>query len=597
MNLRGAWVVAELRSTLSIGGRLLLDKKSTFSILVVLAFIGAVLDGLAIALVMPLISLMQGVELDTFLSSGLLPIPRDVQVTTMASVVAFIFLFKNLLTFLRTRWSVKFINGLWERWVGGIVDNVLFSGLEDDGESHSGEYIAAALGESRECVAGLLNLMQLLVSGFTLLSIYTVLWLSSWLVTLVVTFVMLGLFFFVIRPMTRLSHAAGAVQVRALNDATTSLVEIIGGIRYVKSYCLEGDFATRMSRPLRELKKAMTTARWMAFIVHPIIETVLVLGFCSVVILLSMNSMEPNRAVLPLLGVYAAATFRLYPVLTGMGSQWVGVINKKASAQRILQFMKPRAREPGGRKRFGSLSDGILFREVGYVYAGRPSALADFTAELKRGQRSALVGESGSGKSTAVSLLLGFLRPSRGAILVDGVPLEDYQRESWRKRIGYVGQEGFIFHTTLKENITLGRDNGKDGHLEEAIRVAGLEDFVRTLPEGYGTVLGERGVNVSGGQRQRVSLARAIYSRPEILILDEAMNALDNQTALNVMRALREYLPESTWLLVGHRLSDTENFDQILVLKEGRLVGKGSHRELMAQRDYYYQLHLKEKGG
>jgi ATP-binding cassette subfamily B protein len=169
--------------------------------------------------------------------------------------------------------------------------------------------------------------------------------------------------------------------------------------------------------------------------------------------------------------------------------------------------------------------------------------------------------------------------------------LEDLDLASWRRALGYVGQDGYIFHTTISENIALGRVPNDDPRVEEAGRAVGLDEFVVTLQDGYSTVVGERGTQLSGGQRQRIAIARAILLRPEILILDEAMSALDNESASRVTTALSEFLPDSTWLVVAHRLASTVALDpMILVLKNGQVLESGRHDELMRRKGYYCQL-------
>ena len=168
--------------------------------------------------------------------------------------------------------------------------------------------------------------------------------------------------------------------------------------------------------------------------------------------------------------------------------------------------------------------------------------------------------------------------------------LDELKLASWRSAMGYVGQDGFIFQTTLAENISLGRVPDGDPRIKEVAELVGLQHFVETLPSGYSTLVGERGTQLSGGQRQRLSLARAILMRPEILVLDEAVNALDNESAAKVVDAIGAFLPTSTWFVVAHRLGATIGFDSILVLRDGRVIESGRHTDLMSRKGYYYQL-------
>jgi ABC-type bacteriocin/lantibiotic exporter with double-glycine peptidase domain len=268
----------------------------------------------------------------------------------------------------------------------------------------------------------------------------------------------------------------------------------------------------------------------------------------------------------------------------------VDILGKQAAVAATANAVKPRPKETTGTTSIHRLQRGIALENVCYQYGGRPAALDDVSAVFEAGKWSALVGESGSGKSTIVSLLLGFLRPSAGRILVDGSPLEELDLESWRKHFGYVGQDAFLFNTTMGRNITLDRIAADDPRVIDAAAAVGLEEFLRTLPRGYETLVGDRGVQLSGGQRQRIALARAIVLRPEILLLDEAVNALDNESVTRLMKILKSFLPGVTIITVSHRLVATADYDSIVVLREGRLVESGKHSELVQRGGYYSEL-------
>jgi len=227
---------------------------------------------------------------------------------------------------------------------------------------------------------------------------------------------------------------------------------------------------------------------------------------------------------------------------------------------------------------------------VAFNYPGRLSALNGVSLSIARGERVALVGESGSGKSTVVSLLMGFILAGEGNISVDGTPLEEINTSSWRRLIGYVGQESILFNMSLAENIAFGRSSGDAEDVRRAATVAGLNELIETLPEGMGTKVGERGLELSGGQRQRVLLARAILVRPSILVLDEAMSALDNDSAAKLMRDIELLMPDTTWVVVAHRLGLVTQFDRIVVMRNGQIVEQGNHEELLQRDGYYGQL-------
>jgi ATP-binding cassette subfamily B protein len=243
-----------------------------------------------------------------------------------------------------------------------------------------------------------------------------------------------------------------------------------------------------------------------------------------------------------------------------------------------------------GKVPLAAVRDGIELDGVTFAYGCRGNVLEGVSLRIPAGATVALVGESGSGKSTLLKLLLGFYAPTGGRILFDGIDTRDIEPGSLRGRIGVVSQEPFVFNGTLRENVALGRPGATPSDVIDAVRAAGLEEFVSRLPDRYDTVLGERGANLSGGQRQRLAIARALLRRPDVLIFDEATSHLDAATERLIQANLRAASAGRTVLLVAHRLSTVRHADLIFVLHQGRLVEQGTHRQLLARGGRYAEL-------
>jgi ATP-binding cassette subfamily C protein len=237
-------------------------------------------------------------------------------------------------------------------------------------------------------------------------------------------------------------------------------------------------------------------------------------------------------------------------------------------------------------------SEGIELREaarlegVSFAYqdSGEPLVISDLDLTIQAGKTTAIVGPSGAGKSTIADLVMGLIQPDVGRVLVDEGPLRAEQRRVWRRKIGYVPQDTFLFHDTVRENLLWARPDAGDEEIREALRLAAAEDFVSRLPEGMETVLGDRGVRLSGGERQRLALARALLRRPSLLILDEATSNLDSENERRIQSAIEELHGSMTILIITHRLFTTRSADVIYVLEQGRLVESGAIDTLVARK-------------
>ena len=237
-----------------------------------------------------------------------------------------------------------------------------------------------------------------------------------------------------------------------------------------------------------------------------------------------------------------------------------------------------------------ALRGDVEFDQVVFGYEADRRILDGLSFDIRCGEAVAIVGESGTGKSTIVSLLLRLFEPHSGMVRIDGIDIAGYRRDSLRARLGVVLQDHLLFGTSIRENIAFGRPEATPEDVEAAARLAQAHDFISLLPDGYETVLGERGANLSGGQRQRICLARALVKNPSILLLDEPTSAVDPAAAAAMDEAIRHGHRGKTLLVIAHRFARMDQFDQILVLKHGRIVEHGVHRTLLSAKSHYYEL-------
>jgi subfamily B ATP-binding cassette protein MsbA len=372
---------------------------------------------------------------------------------------------------------------------------------------------------------------------------------------------------------------------------TTHLHETIGGIRIVKAFGMEKYESRRFSEKNKNLFNSLMRAIKTSAISHPIMEVISIFG-TSLVILFGLYAIAAGTMTIGDFFSFMAALVFFYRPLRDLNGVNSTVQDGMAAAKRIFEVLDTRP-EIMDRKGAGiAFRDfkTIEFRNLVFKYEDE-MVLKDIDLTVKAGETIAIVGKSGGGKTTLVNLIPRFYDVTGGSILIDGRDIRDLSIESLRSLTAIVTQQTFLFNDTVKDNIAYG-DTGKQ--FEDIVRAAQsayAEDFIRALPLGYDTVIGESGVKLSGGQRQRIAIARALLKNAPILILDEATSSLDTQSEREVQNALDTLMKGRTSFVIAHRLSTVMNADRIIVLKDGRIVEQGRHEELIARGGEYKNLY------
>ncbi len=376
-----------------------------------------------------------------------------------------------------------------------------------------------------------------------------------------------------------------ASQVESVKYITQS----IQALRLLHTFGTQPQTLTGANQLLGKIEKQLKKRAVVLYLPEPILDTLpmVALGILAA----SAVLFEGGKAtILPLLLTFLLALQRLSARLKATSTTITLFVDNSARMIRLETILDQRDKvfEHSGTEPFTGLREDIEFKSVSLSYSNDENfALKNLTFTLPRNKVTALVGESGAGKSSIVDLFIGLYQPTAGDIVVNGRPLANYRLEDWRRDIGVVSQDTFIFNDSILENLRYGRPSATLDEVVEAAKAAQADTFILALPDGYETVVGERGYKLSGGQRQRLALARALIKQPEILILDEATSALDSESEKLIQQALEQFQKERTVIVIAHRLSTIAEADQILVLERGEVVEHGTHKSLLHQGERY----------
>jgi subfamily B ATP-binding cassette protein MsbA len=288
--------------------------------------------------------------------------------------------------------------------------------------------------------------------------------------------------------------------------------------------------------------------------------------------------------------IYSLTVAGSFASLVGLYSSFQESLGAMKRVFEIID-MQPDVQDKPNAKVLENVQGRVSFENVAFSYDGRVDVLKNINFEIAAGEILALVGPSGAGKSTIFNLIPRFYDPNSGSISVDGYNVSDVTQASLRQQIGIVPQETLLFGGTIRENILYGKLDATEAEMIEAAKAANAHDFIQALPDGYDTIVGERGIKLSGGQRQRVAIARAILKNPRILLLDEATSSLDNESEHLVQEALSRLMQNRTTVIIAHRLSTIRVAHRIAVVNQGEIVELGSHEELMAKNGLYAKLY------
>ncbi|WP_342706711.1 ABC transporter ATP-binding protein [Lutimaribacter saemankumensis] len=382
-------------------------------------------------------------------------------------------------------------------------------------------------------------------------------------------------------------------ELKSIAEIIKVVQETATGVRVIKTFSLEGVMSDRMDQAVRNVEKRNNKIVRLENATAPLMDTITGLAIASVVVLSSVSLFGGQPASPGQLMSFVTAFLMAYEPAKRLMRMRVTIEHGMAGVRMMFELLdKPitllEAENPV------ELPDGpghVKFDKVGFSYTDGKSIIRDMTLDFPAGKTTALVGPSGGGKSTILNLILRLYDPQEGTIQIDGVDIKTASFASLREKISYVGQDTFLFSNTVAENIRIARPDATDEEVVEAARVAHADEFIRDLPNGYETKIGENGAFLSGGQRQRLAIARAVLKEAPILVLDEATSALDANSEALVKSALERVTEGRTTIVVAHRLSTVIHADQICYLEDGRVVERGTRDELLAKGEKFKDLY------
>lgn len=401
-----------------------------------------------------------------------------------------------------------------------------------------------------------------------------------------------GFFYLILHKIgENISEKLGKLQIATGQSENKVINEYILGVKPIQALHASEYWVNQYAEALKIYWDKYSDFMFIQRIPIIAINSLFYIAIGIIVLLLYIYYADNFMLVIPVLGTFAAGTMKVLPKFMNLGDYKLQLLNFRPHIDSIYKCLTENKYNTihNGTQEYTGLKTDIIFENVNFSYS-HTQILDNIILKVKKGEMTALVGPSGSGKSTTASLLLRLYDPSEGKIIINNKDLRDFNIESYRDLIGYVSQDPFIFHDTIRKNITFGR-NYSDIEVIEAATLAHAHDFIKKLPDGYDTFVGDQGITLSGGEKQRLVIARAMIRQPDLLILDEATSALDNISESVVQQAIDNIAKECTTLIIAHRLTTIKNADKIYVLEKGKIIEVGNHQQLMDMKGSYWKMY------
>ncbi|MDA0315882.1 MAG: ABC transporter ATP-binding protein [Bacteroidetes bacterium] len=516
--------------------------------------------------------------------------PQSALLVVVALVIITFFL-KNLFGYLSMQHVMNLKNGVLTDLRKNIYKHIIELPISFYSKRKKGDIMARVLGDINEMQNSFFILLELIVrEPLTIIFSLVVMFSISWQLSIFVLLFIPISGFLISSIGKRLKRQSLRAQQES-GQLISTVEETLTGLKIVKSYNAENTFKKRFTNSADRILKLVNKIGLKNNLAGPLSE---VLGIVTIAILLwyggKLVLIEKVIEGTTFIGFMALA----YGILTpakAISKASYRVKNGIAAADRVFEILyhEDTMPEDNNAIKLSGFNDKIELKNVSFKYENE-YVLKDFSMTVEKGQSVALVGQSGSGKSTIANLLTRFYDVNEGTISIDGNDIKNSTKTSLRSQIGLVTQDSILFNNSIKNNLKIGKDSATDEEIIEALKVANAWEFVKELPNGIETNIGDAGNSLSGGQKQRLSIARAVLKNAPIMILDEATSALDTESERLVQDALENMMKNRTSVVIAHRLSTIQNADHIIVMKQGKMVEQGKHQELIDKKGVYYSL-------
>ncbi len=509
----------------------------------------------------------------------------------VCGIVVILFFLKNLFGYMAAFFITFLRNGVLRDVRNAIYDKILALPVSYFSEKRKGDTISRITADVNEVQTSFLSILELIVrEPLTIIFTITAMLIMSPSLTIFV-FIFLPISGFIISAIGK-KLKSKSNQAQEENGHFLSLVEeTLSSLKIVKGFNAEDKFRNKFHESTNRLKKILDSLINRQNLASPTSEF---LGIFVIVIILWYGG---NMVLVE--GTLDGATFiafmgLAYNILTPakqISKATYSVKKGDAAAERIFQVLDKESNITDAKNAVekSDFEEVIEIENISFRYE-EENVLKNFSIAVPKGSTVALVGQSGSGKSTIANLVTRFYDVNEGAIKIDGIDIRNITKKSLRNLMGLVTQDSILFNDTIRNNVGLGKDNSTDEEIIDALKIANAWEFVKDLPHGLDTNIGDSGNKLSGGQKQRLSIARAVLKNPPIMILDEATSALDTESERLVQKALENMMKNRTSIVIAHRLSTIQNADQIVVMQKGEIVEQGKHDELLAKKSVYQKL-------